>query len=551
MATYEDYYWLNDKSKTFLSQGYLEKGVEAEQRFQDIADTAEKILGIAGFSEKFLGYFKRGFYSLASPVISNFGTKRGLPISCNGSYIDDTLDAILFKQAEVGAMTKYGAGTSAYFGDLRPRGAAIRTGGATFGPVHFMQLYDKVTDIVSQSNIRRGSMAAYLPVEHADILEFLQIKGEGNPIQSLSIGVCIGDEWMQSMLDGDKDKRKIWGKIIQKRFETGYPYIFFTDTVNNNAPQVYKDKGLKVYASNLCSEIALAANAEESFVCDLSSLNLLHWDLIKETDAIETLTYFLDAVNTEYIEKTADLPFMQHAHNFAKRQRAIGVGVLGWHSYLQSKMIPFESMEAKMLSNSIFKLIDEKTLQASKEMAQLFGEPELLKGYGERCVTRVAIAPTTSSSFIIGQVSPSVEPLNGNYFTKDLAKGKFKYKNPFLKDLLKSYDKNTPEVWQSILIKGGSVQHLDFLTDNEKDVFKTFGEISQMEIIIQASIRQKYIDQSQSINLMIHANTSPKEVSQLLIEAWKLGVKTLYYQRSTNPAQELTRSIMTCKSCEA
>lgn len=252
MEQYEDYYWLNDKSRTFLSKGYLQEGVSAEKRFEDIANAAENILGIEGYAAKFLTYFKKGFYSLASPVISNFGVDRGLPISCNGSYIDDTLDRILEKQAEVGAMTKYGAGTSAYFGALRARGEPIKTGGATCGPVHFMQLFDKVTDIVSQSNIRRGSFAAYLPVEHPDILEFLQIRGEGNPIQSLSIGVCIGDEWMTDMLGGNKEKRKVWGKIIQKRFETGYPYIFFTDTVNNNAPQVYKDKGYKIHASNLC-----------------------------------------------------------------------------------------------------------------------------------------------------------------------------------------------------------------------------------------------------------------------------------------------------------
>lgn len=551
MELYKDYYWLNDESRTFLSKGYLKGDVTAEERFEQIAKTAETILKLDGFADKFLSYLKRGFYSLSSPVISNFGNERGLPISCNGSYIDDTMDRILEKQAEVGAMTKYGAGTSAYFGKLRPRGGAIKTGGTTYGPVHFMQLFDKVTEIVSQSNIRRGSFAAYLDVEHPDVLEFLQIRGEGNPIQSMSMGVCIGDKWMSEMLEGDKEKRKVWGKIIQKRFESGYPYIFFTDTVNNNSPKVYKDKGLKISASNLCAEIALHSSPEESFVCDLSSINLLHWDSIKETDAIETLVYFLDAIMTEYIDKTENMMFMQHAHNFAKRQRAIGVGVLGWHSYLQSKMIPFESMAAKFANVEIFRTINEKTLKASKEMAEIYGEPELLKGYGERNTTRIAIAPTTSSSFILGQVSPSIEPLNSNYFTKDLAKGKFAFKNPALKDVLKKYDKDTSEIWQSILRKGGSVQHLDFLSTLEKDVFKTFGEISQLEIVIQASQRQKFIDQSQSLNLMIHSNTSPKEVSNLLIEAWKLGVKTLYYQRSTNPAQELTRSIMTCKSCEA
>lgn len=546
-----EYYWLNEKSRSFLDKGYLKKGQTAEERVKEIADYAEKILGIKGFSKKFEDYMKLGFFSLASPVWANFGAGRGLSISCNGSYVHDTMDSILEKSAEVGMMTKHGAGTSAYFGNLRPRGAEIKTGGKSSGPVYFMELFETITNIVSQSNVRRGSFAAYLDVEHPDIEEFLQIRSEGHPIQHLSIGVCITDKWMDAMIDGDKDKRKIWAKIIQKRFESGYPYIFFTDTVNKNAPQVYKDKGMKIHASNLCSEIALSSSPLESFVCDLSSINLLHWDKIKGTDAVETLTYFLDAVMSDYIEKVSKISFMKSAHEFAVNQRALGVGVLGWHSYLQSKMISFESLEAKLLNSSIHRDIKERTVKATKEMAKLFGEPPLLKGYGVRNVTTMAIAPTTSSSFILGQVSPSIEPLNSNYFVKDLAKGKFTYKNPYLKEVLKKYDKDTKEIWDNILVKGGTVQHLDFLTDAERDVFKTFGEISQKEIVIQASQRQKYIDQSQSLNLMIHPKTSPKEVSQLLIDGYKLGIKTYYYQRGTNPAQELGRNILSCKSCES
>ena len=280
-------------------------------------------------------------------------------------------------------------------------------------------------------------------------------------------------------------------------------------------------------------------------------MNLLHWDEIKETDAVETLIYFLDAVNEEFVQKTENIKYMEAAHNFAKSQRALGMGVLGWHSLLQSKMIPFESMEAKCLNNEIWKLIRERSDKATESMAKEYGEPELLKGYGRRNVTTLAVAPTTSSSFILGQVSPSIEPLNSNYFVKNLAKGKFTYKNPYLKELLKKHDKNNDEVWKSILIKGGSVQHINFLSEQEKNVFKTFGEISQKEIVIQASQRQKYIDQAQSLNIMIPPSSSPKEVNALLIEGWELGIKTFYYQRSANPAQELARSILTCASCEA
>lgn len=543
--------WLNEDSRKFLSRGYLKPGVTAEERIDQICATAENILKIEGFGEKFKTYLAKGWYSLSSPIWSNFGLDKGLPISCNGQYVEDSMDAILNCNAETGMMTKYGAGTSAYFGGLRGRGEPISMGGSSFGAVHFMQLFDKTTQIVSQSNIRRGSFAAYYPVEGPDIHEFLDIREDGNPIQDLSIGVTITDEWMNSMIEGDKLKREIWLKIIKKRFESGYPYIFWTDTVNKNAPQVYKDKGMKIYASNLCSEVCLSSSSSESFVCDLSSLNLLHYDEWKETDAIETLVFFLDAVMEEYIEKTKHIPFMEKAHNFAKNQRALGVGVLGWHSFLQSKMIPFESMNAKFLNTEIWKLIQEKTIKASKELAVLFGEPPLLEGYGMRNTTLCAVAPTTSSSFILGQISPSIEPLNSNYFVKDLAKGKFTYKNPYLIKVLKSYGQNTKETWNSIMMSGGSVQHLDFLSENEKMVFKTFGEIPQKEIIIQAAQRQKYIDQSQSLNLMIHPKASPKDVNQLLIFAWESGIKTLYYQRGTNPAQELARNLLSCASCEA
>jgi ribonucleoside-diphosphate reductase alpha chain len=545
------YKWLNSHSRLFLERGYLEEGITPEKRIRDIAENAERILGIEGYADKFEKYVSLGYYSLSTPVWINYGNKRGLPVSCFNSHMEDTMTGILWKVGEVGIMSKMGGGTSGYFGDLRKRGSKISSGGESSGAVHFMELFDKVSDVVSQGSARRGSFAAYLPVEHPDIEEFLMIRSEGHSIQNMSIGVTISDDWMNEMIGGDKDKRSIWGKIVKKRFETGYPYIFFTDTVNKNAPQVYKDKGYKINSSNLCSEITLQSKSDESFVCVLSSLNLLHWDEIKETDAVETLVYFLDTVNQEFVDKTKDMRFMEAPHEFAKNQRALGMGVLGWHSFLQSKMIPFESLDAKMLNSQIWKTIRDKADQASKDLASLFGEPELLKGYGRRNVTTIAVAPTTSSSFILGQVSPSIEPLNSNYFVKKLAKGSFTFKNPYLKEVLKNYKNDTDEVWKSILIRGGSVQHLEFLTPDEKSVFKTFGEISQKEIVIQAAQRQNYIDQSQSLNIMIPPETKPKEVSDLLIEAWKMGIKTLYYQRSANPAQELSRNIMTCTSCES
>ena len=551
MDTNQKYYWLNEDSVQFLKGGYLEGETTPEQRVDQIAHNAEKILGIDGFAEKFKNYMSMGFYSLATPVWTNFGNSRGLPVSCFGSFLSDKMESILSKVSEVGMMSKLGGGTSGFFGNLRSRGTKISVGGESSGPVHFMELFSTISDVISQGSARRGSFAAYLPVEHPDIEEFLQIRSIGHSIQNMSIGITITDKWMQEMVDGDKDKRKTWASIIKKRFETGYPYIQFTDTVNNHAPNVYKDKGLKISHSNLCSEIQLSNSEQESFDCVLSSLNLLHWDKIKETDAIETLIYFLDSVNEEFISKSKSIKFMEAAHLFAKNQRALGMGVLGWHSLLQDKMISFESLESKILNHQIWKTIKEKSDKATQDLAVIFGEPELLKGYGRRNVTTLAIAPTTSSSFILGQVSPSIEPLNSNYFVNKLAKGNFTYKNPYLKKLLTQKGKDDSQTWKSILVKGGSVQHLDFLSQEERDVFKTFGEISQKEIVIQAAQRQKYIDQSQSLNIMIPPSTPAKDVSTLLIEGWKMGIKTFYYQRSASPSQELSRNILACKSCEA
>jgi ribonucleoside-diphosphate reductase alpha chain len=545
--------WANEDSRTFLSRGYIDGNMTVEERVRNIAQAAEKSLGIedTGWSDKFYDYMSRGFYSLSSPVWANYGTQKGLPISCNGVFIDDDMESILGKVAEVGMQTKMGAGTSGYFGALRSRGTPIKSGGTADGPVHFMNLTETTVDVVAQGNVRRGSFAAYLDIESPDIMEFLECREEGSSIINLSLGVTIGDEWMQSMIDGDADKRTIWARILRKRRESGYPYLFFKDTVNNARPKALRDQNIPIWASNLCSEIALPSSEDESFVCNLASMNLLKYDEWKETDAVEVMIWFLDAVMEEYIEKTDGIKFMEASNNFARRWRALGLGQLGWHSYLQSRMIPFESFEAHMLTVEISKFIEDRSHAASKELAIEYGEPEGMLGYGMRNLTTCAIAPTTSSSFILGQVSPSIEPLASNYFTKDLAKGKFTYRNPYLDAVINEYPVDHKEVWMSILKHGGSVQHLDFLSDNEKSVFKTFSEITPLVIVQQAGARQKYIDQAQSLNIMIHPDVSAKDVNALIIEGWKLGVKTFYYQRSANPAQELVRDIMNCAACEA
>ena len=553
--------WLNENSRKFLAAGYLGEGLSAEKRISNIAQRAEDILQIPGFADKFYYYMSEGFYSLASPVWSNFGKERGLPISCFGSHIDDDIGNILYTQSEVGMMSKLGGGTSGYFGKIRHRGAAIKNNGEASGAVHVMRLFESMVDVVSQGSVRRGRFSPYLPVDHPDIMEFLEIGTEGNPIQELTHGVTVTNDWMQEMIDGDVDKRTIWAKVIQSRGEMGYPYIFFTDNANNGAADVYKDKNLPIYASNLCTEIMLPSNHDWSFVCVLSSINLVHYDKWKDTDAVETMIYFLDALITEFLEKLESYKnssnrddkqtflFMERAYNFAKEHRALGMGTLGWHSLLQSKMLPFDSQKAYDLNSDVFKTLKENSYKASEELAKMFGEPKVLKGYGRRNTTLNAIAPTTSSAFILGQVSQGIEPIWSNIYVKDIAKIKTTIKNPFLINLLKEKGMDTPEVWRDIRDRDGSVQHLDFLSENEKEVFKTYSEIDQMVIIYQAANRQNYLDQGQSLNIIVHPDTSTKEINKIHVTAWKLGLKSLYYQHSMNAAQKFKQK-KDCESCE-
>ena len=558
----QNFDWLTEHSRSFLAAGYLAPGLKPEQRIREIAKRAEDILGIEGYAEKFYHYMSLGYFSLSSPVWSNFGKERGLPISCFGSNIADDMGNILYTQSEVGMMSKLGGGTSGYFGNIRHRGSSVKNNGEASGSVHIMQLFETMVDVVSQGSVRRGRFSPYLPIEHSDILEFLDIGTEGNPIQELTHGVTVTDKWMQEMVDGDQEKRSIWAKVLQRRGEMGYPYIFFKDKANNGAADVYQDKQHKINASNLCTEIMLPSNDKWSFVCCLSSLNVLHYDKWKDTDAVETMVYFLDAIITEFLEKlelyrdSNDLDdkqtflFMERAYNFAKENRSLGLGVLGWHSLLQSKMLPFNSQESFNLNSEIFKLIKEKSYKASEELASKFGEPEILKGYGRRNATLNAIAPTTSSAFILGQVSQGIEPIWSNIYVKDIAKIKTTIKNPFLVQLLTEKGENNNDVWHSIRDRDGSVQHLDFLSDLEKDVFKTYSEIDQLDIVYQAANRQSYIDQGQSVNIIVHPEMPVKEINKIYVTAWKLGLKSLYYQHSMNAAQKFKQK-KDCAMCEA
>ena len=563
----EKFYWLNKDSRTFLSRGYIntDNGETPEDRIREIADKSEQYLKdmaetpeaaskFDGFADKFYDYMARGFYSLASPIWANYGKERGLPVSCFGSFIDDNMQSILFGHAENGMLMKNGGGTSGYFGAVRERGAPIKDQGESSGSVHFMQMYDTLASVVSQGSVRRGFFAAYQDIEHSDASEFLDIGTEGNPIQGLTTGITVSDQFIEDMKAGDGEKRALWAKVLQRRSEIGFPYILYKDNVNNNKPQVYKDKGMDIHASNMCAEIALPSSVTETFTCVLSSINVLHWDEIIKTDAVEVLTMFLDTVCQEFINKTEGQIYMKRARDFAINHRALGAGILGWHSYLQSNMIPFESKEAAQKNLEIAKNLCEKSHAASRQLAEILGEAPLLKGYGMRNTTTMAIAPTKSSSFILGQVSQSIEPEFSNAYVKDLAKIKVTIKNPYLTKLLQEKGHDDLETWESIKNRDGSVQHLEFLTQTEKEVFKTFSEINPYTIVDQAGVRQEYIDQGQSLNLMLDPDMTVKEINQLYLYAHGLGVKSLYYSYSMSAAQSLTRKrVMSedCAACEA
>lgn len=547
----QNIWWLNEESEQMLNRGYLLKGETVVGAIERITSAAAKRLGKPELQSAFKEMITKGWISFSSPVWANMGTQRGLPISCFNVHIPDSIEGITGKLGEVIMQTKIGGGTSGYFGELRHRGTAVTDNGKSSGAVSFMKLFDSAMDVVSQGGVRRGAFAAYLDIDHGDIEEFLSIKDIGSPIQNLFTGVCVPDYWLQDMIDGDMEKRKIWARILESRQQKGLPYIFFTDNVNRNKPQVYKDKGLMINASNLCSEIMLPSTEKESFICCLSSMNLELYDEWKDTDAVKLAIYFLDAVLSEFIEKTEGNFYLTSARNFAIKHRALGLGVLGYHSYLQRNMIPFESFEATQFNAKAFKQIKEQAESASRELASIYGEPEIMKGYGMRNATLLAIAPTTSSSAILGQTSPGIEPFSSNYYKAGLAKGNFIRKNKYLFKLLAEKDIDNEETWRSIMLNHGSVQHLEELTPHEKAVFKTFKEISPMEIVSQAAQRQKYVDQAQSLNLQIPSTMPVKDVNFVILEAWKKGVKTLYYQRSSSVSKELMVNFVNCSSCEA
>lgn len=550
--------WMTEEGYQTLSKGYLLPGETPKSMYNRVSLAAAKYYSNSNenWKDKFFEAMWNNWLGLASPVCSNMGTDRGLPISCNSLHVGDSIDSIFDKNHELAILSKNGAGVGIYMGDIRGRGAPIKGNGVSEGIVPWAKVYDTTTMSVNQGATRRGASAVYLPIEHLDVEEFINIRrpvGDMNRrCLNLHHGVCIDDKFMQKLEAKDPDAKKRWTEILKARFETGEPYLFFTDNVNNQNPDCYNKLELKVSTSNICNEIYLYTDPDHTFVCCLSSLNLLRWEEWKNTDLIRTAIYFLDAVMEEYIQKAQSVRGFESAVRFAKKSRALGLGVLGWHSLLQAKRIPFDSFDAMMLNAQIFKNIREKSDAATLELGKMYGEPEWCAGSGRRNSHTLAIAPTVSNALISGGVSQGIEPIISNVYAQKSAKGTFIRKNPELKKLLEEKGKDTIEVWNQINSDMGSVTNLNFLTIEEKEVFLTAKEINQFAIINQAAQRQKWIDQGQSVNLFFGTNSDPKYIHEVHMEAWRKGMKGLYYCRTESvlKADSVFRSKDECKACE-
>lgn len=549
-------HWMEEEGYSTVSRGYLLPGETPRDMYERVAKAAASYYGAdaSHWEDKFFSAMWNNWLCPASPVLSNMGTDRGLPISCNSNHIPDSVEGIFEKVTELAMLSKYGAGVGNYFGDVRARNTDIRGNGKSEGVIPWIKIYDQTISSVSQGSTRRGAAAAYLPIEHGDADEFVDIRRPTGDVNRRCLNIhhafSIGNDWMEAMLAGDKEKRRLWERTLTARVETGEPYLFFRDNVNAANPETYVANGLDVKTSNICTEITLYTDPEHTFVCCLSSLNLMRFDEWPE-DLARTATFFLDAVLEEYIQKTETIPTLQASRRSAVKGRAIGIGVLGWHSLLQSRMLPFDSFGSMMLNAQVFRTIREGAEKATKELAELKGEPEWCKGFGRRNTHLLAVAPTVSNSTISGGHSAGIEPITANVYAQKSGKGTFIRQNPALTAVLEKLGKNTPDVWKSINASQGSVQHLDFLSEDMKAVFLTAREINQHAIVRQAIQRQKWVDQAQSVNLFFASNSDPKYIHEVHIEAWRGGLKTLYYCRSEGVLRGdlASRSADECAAC--
>ena len=551
--------------KKTISGGYLLNGETPRDAYNRVCTTVARRLDRPELAETFFKYIWKGWLCLASPVLSNTGTDRGLPISCFGIDVADSINDIGKKNLEMMLLAKHGGGVGIGINQIRPAGAKITGNGTSDGVVPFCKIYDSTILATNQGSVRRGAASVNINVDHPDFEEWLEIrepKGDVNR-QSLNLHQCVvvGDKFMRRLEQGDQEARRKWGRLLQKRKATGEPYILFKGNTNKNNPQAYKQNGLKVHMTNICSEITLHTDESHSFVCCLSSLNLAKYEEWKDTNLIYDATFFLDGVMEEFIQRAKGLSGFENSVRSAQKGRALGLGVLGWHTYLQEKGIPFEGLLSQFETRKIFSQIKIESERASMDLAETYGEPLWCVGTGMRNTHLRAVAPTVSNSKLSGNVSPGIEPWAANVFTEQSAKGTFIRKNPTLESLLEDVGLNNEEIWDKILEDGGSVQGIERLDDiligdhdiPAKEVFRTFKEINQLELVNQAGIRQQYVDQSVSLNLAFPSEATPKWLNKVHMDAWKKGVKTLYYVRTESVLRgDIAANAMdpSCLSCD-
>ena len=542
-----------------ISKGYLLPGEKPKDAYWRVATRVAQRLEKPQMATKFFDYIWKGWLNLATPVLSNTGTDRGLPISCFGIDVADSIYDIGNKNLELMLLAKHGGGVGIGINQIRPAGSNISGNGTSDGVVPFAKIYDSTILATNQGSVRRGAASVNLNIDHKDFDEWIEIrepKGDVNR-QSLNLHQCavVGDKFMRKLQDGEPDARRKWGKLLQKRKATGEPYIMYKGNVNKNNPEMYKKNGLKVHMTNICSEITLHTDENHSFVCCLSSVNLARYNEWKDTDLVYTATWFLDGVLSEFIQKAKNMRGFENSVASAEKGRALGLGVLGWHTYLQQNGVPFEGMEAQFETRKIFSQLKIESERASRDMASEYGEPLWCRESGFRNTHLRAVAPTVSNSKLAGNVSAGIEPWAANVFTEQTAKGTFIRKNTELEKVLRKAGINNKDTWDKIMEDGGSVQDIKDLdgwcylggkmiqcsdikeedkdkTYPVKDVFRTFKEINQMDLVKQAGVRQQYIDQGVSLNLAFPSIASPKWINQVTLEAWKQGIKTLYYMRT-------------------
>jgi ribonucleoside-diphosphate reductase alpha chain len=555
-----------DVYKKTIQGGYLYNGETPREAYQRVAKTVAKRLKKTEMEEIFFEYIWKGWLCLASPVLSNTGTDRGLPISCFGIDVADSIYDIGTKNLEMMLLAKHGGGVGIGINQIRPAGADITMNGTSDGVVPFCKVYDSSILATNQGAVRRGAASVNLNIEHDDWEDWLEIREPKGDVhrQSLNIHQCtvIGDKFMRKLRDGDKVARRKWSKLLQKRKATGEPYIMFKGNINKANPSMYKDNALKVHMTNICSEIVLHTDENHSFVCCLSSLNLAKYNEWKHTNLIYDSIWFLDGVLEEFIQNAKNRRGFENSVRSAEKGRALGLGVLGWHTYLQQKGLPFEGLLSQYETRRIFSQIKIESERASMALAEAYNEPLWCVGTGMRNTHLRAIAPTVSNSKLAGNISPGIEPWAANVFTDQSAKGTFIRKNPTLVEELKTHKLNTDKVWDQILKDGGSVQDIKALNKimvgpNKdipiKEVYKTFKEINQLDLVNQAGIRQQYIDQSVSLNLAFPSQADPKFINKVHLDAHKKGIKTLYYMRTESVLRgDIAEQAMDegCLSCD-